>query len=81
MRLLRPVNQPPGATPSAATTAPPAATPAPPVVAEQADRLLRQMGENVGSADEFTFHADITFDHELPSGQKLQYTTSENVAL
>jgi hypothetical protein len=64
----------PGATPPAATTAPP-------VVAEQADRLLRQMSEYIASAEQFTFHADITFDHVLPSGQKLQYTSSEDVAL
>lgn len=70
-----PTGQPaPGAASPAATTAPPA-------VAEQADRLLRQMGEYVGSAEQFTFHADITFDHVLPSGQKLQYTASEDVAL
>ncbi len=60
---------------------PPAASAARPVVAEQADRLLRQMGEYIGTADQFTFHADITFDHVLPSGQKLQYSASEDVAL
>jgi len=60
---------------------PPSATAAPPVVAAEADRLLRQMGEYVGSAAQFTFHADITFDHVLPSGQKLQYSASEDVAL
>jgi hypothetical protein len=58
-----------------------AANAAAPVVADQADRLLRQMGEYVGSAEQFTFHADITFDHVLPSGQKLQYSASEDVAL
>src|ERR1700761_6870365 len=52
-----------------------------PVVAEQADRLLRQMGAYVGSAEQFTFHADITFDHVLPSGQKLQFSAAEDVAL
>ena len=75
--------------PQPATVAAPAATTAsstptrtvPPVVAEQADRLLRQMGDYIGSADQFTFHADITFDHVLPSGQKLQYSASEDVAL
>ena len=60
---------------------PPAAMTAPPVVATQADRLLRQMSEYIASAEQFTFHADITFDHVLPSGQKLQYTSSEDVAL
>jgi len=59
----------------------PAATTATPVVVEQADRLLRQMGEYLGSADQFTFHADILFDHVLPSGQKLQFAASEDVAL
>jgi hypothetical protein len=53
----------------------------PPVVAAQADELLRQMGAYIGSAQEFTFHADITFDHVLPSGQKLQYEAAEDVAL
>jgi hypothetical protein len=69
------------AVPPAATTAAPAAAAPPQVVAEQADRLLRQMSLYVGSADQFTFHADITFDHVLPSGQKLQYSASEDVAL
>ena len=65
-------------TPNAASVPPQATAP---VVAEQADRLLKEMGEYVGSAEEFTFHADITFDHVLPSGQKLQYSASEDVAL
>ncbi len=52
-----------------------------PVVAEQADRLLRQMSVYIGSADQFTFHADISFDHVLPSGQKLQYSATEDVVL
>ena len=48
-----------------------AANAAAPVIAEQADRLLKEVGSYIGSADQFTFHADITFDHVLPSGQKL----------
>jgi hypothetical protein len=39
------------------------------------------MSQYVGSAEQFTFHADILFDHVLPSGQKLQYAASEDVAL
>jgi hypothetical protein len=58
-----------------------AANAAAPVLTGQTDRLLRQMGEYVGSAEQFTFHADIIFDHVLPSGQKLQYSASEDVAL
>jgi hypothetical protein len=61
--------------------APPAANSPAPAVAEQADLLLRQMAEYVGSAQQFTFHADITFDHVLPSGQKLQFSAAEDVAL
>jgi hypothetical protein len=62
---------------------PPASTAnaAVPVVAEQADRLLRQMSDYIGTADQFTFHADINFDHVLPSGQKLQFSATEDVAL
>jgi hypothetical protein len=52
-----------------------------PVVAEQADRLLKQMSDYIGSADQITFHADINFDHVLPSGQKLHFSATEDVAL
>jgi hypothetical protein len=52
-----------------------------PVVAEQVERLLRQMSDYIGSADQFTFHADVSFDHVLPSGQKLQYSAAEDVVL
>jgi len=50
-------------------------------VAEPADRLLKQMGAYIGSAELFTFHADIALDHVLPSGQKVQFSASEDVAL
>ncbi len=59
---------------------PPAST-AGPAVAEQADRLLKQMSDYLGSANQFTFHADVNFDHVLPSGQKLQFSALEDVAL
>jgi hypothetical protein len=52
-----------------------------PAIAKQVETLLKQMGAYVGSAEQFTFHADVTFDHVLPSGQKLQYSASEDVAL
>jgi hypothetical protein len=67
---------------TSAAGAPPAATnAAAPAVAEQANLLLGQMAEYIGSAQQFTFHADITFDHVLPSGQKLQFSAVEEVAL
>jgi hypothetical protein len=67
---------------SPVSTTPPASTAIPaPAVAEAADRLLKQTGTYIGSAEQFTFHADITFDHVLPTGQKLQFFAIENVAL
>lgn len=60
----------------------PAAAAAPDTaVSAQADRLLRQMSNYLGSADQFTVHAEIVFDHVLPSGQKLQFSAMEDVAL
>ena len=67
--------------PAAPGASPPAASAATPVVAEQADRLLKQMSDYIGSAEQFTFHADISFDHVLPSGQKLPYSAIEDVTL
>src|SRR5690348_13448037 len=56
------------ASPAGGTTA------AAPVVSDESDRLLKEVGAYIGSAQQFTFHADITFDHVLPSGQKLQFS-------
>jgi hypothetical protein len=58
-----------------------AANAAAPSIAEPADRLLKEMGAYIGSAQEFTFHADVTFDHVLPSGQKLQFSAAEQVVV
>lgn len=52
-----------------------------PAVAETADRLLKQMAAYIGSAEQFTFHADVSFDHVLPSGQKVQFMATQDVAL
>jgi hypothetical protein len=65
----------------ASPNASPAATNAAPAVAAEADRLLKEVGAYIGSAEQFTFHADITFDHVLPSGQKLQFSAAEDVVL
>jgi hypothetical protein len=58
----------------------PSAIPAP-AVAVDADRLLKEMASYIGSAEHFTFHADVTFDHVLPTGQKLQFMATQDVAL
>jgi hypothetical protein len=39
----------------------------------EADRILRAMGEYLQSANEFSFHADITRDEILSTGEKVQY--------
>jgi hypothetical protein len=61
---------------------PPAAAISPTsVVAPAVDRLLQEVGAYIGSAKAFTFHADVTFDHVLPSGQKLQFAAAEEAVL
>ena len=69
------------ALPAAAQNAPAAAGAGAPVVAAQADQLLRDMGAYLGSADQFTFRAEVTFDHVLPTGQKLQFGAVEEVGV
>ena len=66
------------ATPAASSPAKP--TPAP-AIAPAADRVLKEVGAYIGTAPQFIFHADVTFDHVLPSGQKLQFAASEAVVL
>ncbi len=46
-----------------------------------ADRLLREMGEYLRTAREFTFRADISYDEVLETGQKVQYGGRSDVAV
>ena len=50
-------------------------------IAKQADQILREVGAYIGSAKAFTVHADIMFDHVLPSGQKLQFSANEEIVV
>lgn len=70
-----------GETPS--PSAPEASKNAPqaPVIAPQAERLLRAMGDYLKAAKEFSFRADIMYDHFLASGQKIQFTATSDVAI
>ena len=63
------------------TNARPSASAPAPAVAPQAERVLRELGGYIGSAAQFVFDADITFDHVLPSGQNLQFAATEEAVL
>ncbi len=52
---------------------PVAAADDPPNIEARADRILRDMSDYLKSADQFTFHADVSYDEVLVSGQKIQY--------
>src|SRR5271156_2036375 len=71
------------ADPSAVST--PTATPvqtAPmPKIDPQADELLNKTCEALGSADAFSFHAEILFDKVLPHTVKVQYAAEMNFML
>lgn len=46
-----------------------------------ADRLLRSMGEYLASAPAMTFHVEVADDRVLPTGQKIQYGGSADIAV
>ena len=52
-----------------------------PVISPRADKLLRAMGDYLKTAKQFSFNAEINFDDLLPSGQKIQYSASSDVAV
>jgi hypothetical protein len=75
---------------NAALAAEPAASPAqaaspvqspPPKIDPKADELLTKTCEALGSADAFSFHAEISFDQVLPHAVKIQYAAEMNFAL
>lgn len=51
------------------------------VVADWADGVLKEMGDYLKSAGQFSVHAEVTFDSVLPSGQKLQFGASIDAAV
>jgi len=52
-----------------------------PIIGPRTDKLLRAMGEYLKTANQLSFHAEITFDDILPSGQKIQSSASNNVVV
>src|SRR5689334_11753195 len=58
-----------------------AVEPQTPVVAPEADRLLRDMGDYLKATSQLSFHAAITQDDLLPTGQKLQLGATYQAAV
>jgi hypothetical protein len=57
------------------------AGPATAQVDPRADQILRAMGEYLASAEEFRFHAEITFDTFSAQGQELQYGGQADISV
>jgi hypothetical protein len=53
----------------------------PPVVNPRAETLLKQMSAYLAESKQFSFRAYIDFDEMLPSGQKVQFSAVEDVAV
>ena len=52
-----------------------------PVISPEARKAVKAMSDTLGSYKDFSFHADISYDEVLPSGQKIQYSGSADVAV
>jgi hypothetical protein len=62
-------------------TAPTVQTGPLPTIAPLADKLLTQTCNVLGTADAFTFHAEVLFDQVLPYAVKIQFAGEINFAL
>ncbi|WP_228719954.1 DUF2092 domain-containing protein [Methylococcus geothermalis] len=51
------------------------------VIGPQVDLLLRQMGDYLKSAKEFSVHVDVLYDDLLASGQKIQLAAYDDIAV
>ena len=58
-----------------------AAAGAAPGVDAAADRILRQMSDYLATAVEFSFHADVTYDEALASGEEIEYGATADVSV
>jgi hypothetical protein len=52
-----------------------------PTIAPDAERVLRDMGEYLKTTQQLSFHADITYDDLLPTGQKIQLGATYDAAV
>jgi hypothetical protein len=52
-----------------------------PVIDSRTDKLLRAMGDYLKSSEQFSLHANVTFDDLASSGQKIQYASSSDIAV
>ena len=51
------------------------------VIDSRTDKLLRAMGDYLKSSEQFSFHAEITFDDLISRGQKIQYAFTSDIAV
>ena len=58
-----------------------ASVPQEPTIDPQADRLLREAGDYLKAAQQLSFHAAITYDDLLPTGQKIELAADYDVAV
>src|SRR5262245_4473871 len=52
-----------------------------PVIDPQAERLLRETGDYLKAAQQLSFHAEITYDDLLPTGQKIELAAEYDAAV
>ncbi len=52
-----------------------------PKIEPRAEKILKNAGEYLKGAEEFSFHAEITYDTVVPEGEKLQFAASQDVMI
>jgi hypothetical protein len=50
-----------------------------PKIESWVEKVIKDTGEYLSNAEEFSFHAKITFESVMPKGEKLQFTASQDV--
>ncbi len=55
--------------------------PPPDMIGDNAERILREMGEYLRKAKEFTFRTEVVYDTLLANDQKIQYSGRANISV
>ena len=59
----------------------PAAQPGKPIIDPRADKLLKAMSDYLAAEKQFSVRAEVDFDDVLPTGQKVQYSAVQDIAV